>query len=430
MLLTWVGRAVGERFGPARFVPLLIGPGYLLFMQRTPVTPADWAVTLAAAGLFLAGGRWPLAVTVAESALIVAAHGTAASTPVVAKVLASVALFELAVRRPYRTALIGMLAVTVAYVVVLDQHETVGGVLAVGYRVLCVVGAPLLLGAYLRASRDALAQARARAREAEERRELAAEGARLAERTELARELHDLVAHHVASMALRAGVAREVLPGLTPPVREVLDDIHSAATATLADLRRMVAVLRDPAALQDAGRAGSLLVAPAELPAAVTAVVERSAQAGLRVEPRIDPGLDTLDAVRGLAVLRVVQEGLTNVAKHAGAGTRTLVAVTLAHPAPAPVSAPTACGADTGTGRPDCTDRTVRVEVTDEGPAGPPAARLALPAASTGGGYGLVGLRERVALFGGTLSAGPVPRGPGWRLRAEFPAPRVPRETP
>ncbi|MDT0345176.1 sensor histidine kinase [Streptomyces litchfieldiae] len=387
--MTWLSRAVGDRFGPARLLPLLLGPGYLLFVQRSEPTSGDWAVTLAAGAVFLAGGVWPLGVVCAEAALIVAGQPFIEATPVVPKVVASVALLELAVRRPLRAAVPGTAALIAAYLVVVQEHETASGVLAVGYRIVCVTAAPLLLGAYLRAAGQALAQARARAREAEERRELVARGARLAERTELARELHDLVAHHVASMALRVGVARAVLPGLEPKVAAVLDDVHTSATTTLTDLRRLVGVLRDPAAVQDT--TGSLLVDPAELPAAVATVVDRSVAAGLVVERHLDPDIVWLDAVRGLAVLRVVQEGLTNAVKHAGAGARARVEVAIV-------------AGD------------VRIEVRDEG--APADAGGAYPQA--GPGYGLVGLRERVDLVGGTLTAGP--HGRGWRLLAVFPA--------
>ncbi|TDC15183.1 hypothetical protein E1265_27100 [Streptomyces sp. 8K308] len=396
MLLTWAGRAVGDRFGPARLLPLFIGVGYLLLVQRAEPDAADWFVTLAAGALFLGGGAWPLAVSMAQSLLLVLAHPLVANTPVAAKVIASLALLELAVRRPPREALLGTAVLITAYVLLIKDHETVTGVLAAGYRVVVVAVAPLLLGAYLRATDRALEQARARAGEAEERRELAAHSARLAERTELARELHDLVAHHVSSMALRVNVARSVLPDLDPRVREVLDDVYGSATTTLADLRRLVAVLRDPAAVAPEG-GPPLVVEPAELPAAVATVVARGVQAGLDVRASVDPAITGLDAVRGLAVLRVVQEGLTNATKHAGSGSTITVQVAV-------------------------TDGDVRVEVSDDG--GPAEVSYDLP---QGPGFGLVGLRERVGLVGGTLTAGP--HAGGWRLRAELPE-RVPGGAP
>lgn len=387
--MTWVERWVGGRFGPARLLPLLVGPGYLLLVQQAAPTWADWMIVCASAALFLAGGVWPLAVVVGESLLIVAAHQWADATPVAVKVLASIALFELAVRRPLRQSLLGTAVLTAAYFAVYRYGgDIVTDVLAVTYRVITVGGAPVLLGAYLRSSAQAVEQAQARAEDAEERRKLAARSARMSERTEIARELHDLVAHNVASMALRAGVARAVVPDLDARVSDVLDDVHNSATTTLADLRKLVSVLRDPAAVPD--DAGSVLVEPGELPAAVAVVLDRSRQAGLAVRSQVGPGIATLDSVRGLAVLRLVQEGLTNVSKHAGVGATADI-------------------------RADVVDAAVVVDITDDG--GASAAAGSVPSGEPG--YGLIGLRERVDLVGGTLSAGP--HGRGWRIRATLP---------
>jgi signal transduction histidine kinase len=390
VLLGWVGRVVGGRFGPARLLPLLICPGYLLLLEPAAPGLAGWAVVLASAGLFLAGGVWPLAVAVGESLLVVVASQVPDMTAVTVKVLAGVTLFELAIRRPLRHTLIAAAAQCAVYFAVVPYEPTLTGILGVCYRLVVVVGAPMLLGAYLRSSVQAVAQARARAADAEERRELAARSARQAERTEIARELHDLVAHHVSSMALRVGVARAVVPDLDQRVGAVLDDVHSSAKTTLADLRRLLTVLRDPAA--GSAETRSVLVDPAELPAAVMAVIDRCAQAGLEVDRYVDPRISSLDSVRGLAVLRLVQEGLTNATKHAGAGATAAVRV-------------------------EVLDGEARVEVTDDG--GTPDQRSPLPAA--GSGYGLIGLRERVELVSGTLAAGR--SGRGWRLRATLPMP-------
>jgi signal transduction histidine kinase len=178
------------------------------------------------------------------------------------------------------------------------------------------------------------------------------------------------------------------VPDLDERVGAVLDDVHSSAKTTLADLRRLLTVLRDPAA--GSAETRSVLVDPAELPAAVMAVIDRCAQAGLEIDRHVDPEISTLDSVRGLAVLRLVQEGLTNATKHAGAGA-------------------------TATVRVDVLDGEVRVEVTDDG--GTPDQRS--PLHSTNSGYGLIGLRERVELVSGTLTAGR--SGRGWRLRATLP---------
>jgi signal transduction histidine kinase len=297
-------------------------------------------------------------------------------------VLASLALLEVAVRRPLWQAAVAALTLSLAYLVnVIARYNYGRGMNEYAYGQVFLwegggVVIPLLLGAWLR-----LVLLRAKERRLRDLRE-----AREAERTEIARELHDLVAHHVASMALRVGIARAVVPDLDPRIGAVLDDVHTSARTALADLRRLVSVLRDPST--GGGGTRVVHVDPADLPAAVTEVIDRGTRAGIEVTGHVAPLIATLDAVRGLAVLRLVQEGLTNVAKHA-AGARAMVRV-------------------------DVVDGETRVEVTDDG--GVPG-----PLPATESGYGLIGLRERVEVLGGTLTAGP--GGDGWRLHATLPTP-------
>jgi signal transduction histidine kinase len=194
-----------------------------------------------------------------------------------------------------------------------------------------------------------------------------------------------VVAHHVASIVLRIGVARHVLPGVDPRVAEVFDDVHETGTAALADLRRLVAVLRTGDEVRNAALTA---IEPAALPDALRAAVETATRAGLTVDADISPAVGSLDAVRGLAVLRLTQEALTNVAKHAGASARAHLSVTVA-------------------------DGDVYWEVVDgggEAAADPPP----------GGGHGLTGMRERVEVLGGCLTAGR--SGPGWRVATVLPA--------
>jgi signal transduction histidine kinase len=241
------------------------------------------------------------------------------------------------------------------------------------------VGLPLLLGLVIRTTRELGRQAQLRA-ESEGR------AARADERGAIARELHDVVAHHVASMVLRVGVARHVLPELDPRVAEVLDDVHATGTTALTDLRRLVEVLRDPDGVGD--DAAITAIEPGSLPAALGAAVDTARRTGLTVEAEIDEAVGTIDAVRGLAVLRLTQEALTNVAKHAGPTARASLRVSVA-------------------------DDAVAWEVTDDG--GPGHGGPEAP----GGGHGLIGMRERVEVLGGELTAGPV--GDGWRVGTVLP---------
>ena len=121
-------------------------------------------------------------------------------------------------------------------------------------------------------------------------------------------------------MVLRVGVARHVLTDLDPRVGEVFDDVHGTGTAALGELRRLVAVLRDPDGVR--GDAALTAIEPSALPAAIGAAIDRARQAGITVEADLDPAIGSLDAVRGMAVLRLTQEALTNVAKHAGTSAR------------------------------------------------------------------------------------------------------------
>jgi signal transduction histidine kinase len=265
------------------------------------------------------------------------------------------------------------------------------------YGLFVVIGLPVLLGLVIRTTRELSVQARQRA-ESESR------AARADERSAIARELHDVVAHHVASMVLRVGVARHVLPDVDPRVAEVFDDVHGTGTAALADLRRLVGVLRDPQRGTDAALTA---IEPGSLPAALEAAVETARRAGVTVDAMIDPETGLLDVVRGLAVLRLTQEALTNVAKHAGPAARARLRVEVRGPDPA---------ADSGAG-PGLAGAGVAGDVlwsvVDDGGG-------VVPGLPSGGGHGLTGMRERVEVLGGRLTAGPV--AGGWRVETVLPA--------
>jgi signal transduction histidine kinase len=204
-------------------------------------------------------------------------------------------------------------------------------------------------------------------------------GALVAERARIARELHDVIAHSLSVIAIQSDAAEQALGRDPALVGEPLRAIRATAQDTLAEMRRLVGLLRvgdekGPHRPQPGlGELGHLIE---EVRAAGTAVTfEVTGDA-----PRLPPGLD-------LAVYRIVQEALTNARRHAGPD------------ASVHVSARVDGGA-------------VDIAVTDTGPAGAPAA--------DGGGLGLLGLRERVALYGGHLDAGAVAGG-GFRVHARLP---------
>lgn len=384
-----VGRLFDARATLGRLLLLdLSGVGYLVVSIQVgrPPTAAQWALAVVAFAVAPVLHRRPLVNLLAQAALLAVAFG-AVDDIMINQVGASWALLELAMwaRRPRTIWLAAGLLAAV------DLSDSIGdpfGRFVSGVFGLTVeVGVPLLLGLVVRTTRELGRQAEERAAEEQRRRESESRAARADERGAIARELHDVLAHHVASMVLRVGVARHVLPDLDPRVGEVFDDVHATGTAALADLRRLVAVLRNPDGVR--GDAALTAIEPSALPAALGAAVDRARGAGVTVEADIDPAVGSLDAVRGLAVLRLTQEALTNVAKHAGTSTLARLSVSVV-------------------------DGAVRWEVSDNGRGRVPAA------VPPGGGHGITGMRERVEVLGGHLEVGPT--GTGWRVRTVLPA--------
>ncbi|MEU9607229.1 histidine kinase [Streptomyces sp. NPDC048057] len=218
------------------------------------------------------------------------------------------------------------------------------------------------------------------ARAHDDRTRATADGVRRAERLELARELHDVVAHHITGMLIEAQAAQVVArrdPGKVP---DSLAEIEAAGSEALVAMRRVVGLLRDT---DDAAPASP---GPEEL----SALVERFARQGPQVRLRTPEGAADWPPEVTSTVYRIVQEALTNVLRHAP-GART-VEVDVAR-----------------------SREGVAVEVVDDAPPHPARPRPR-------GGYGLVGMRERVETLGGSLHAGPRP-GPGWSVRATLPVP-------
>ncbi|MDH6125230.1 histidine kinase [Kitasatospora sp. GP82] len=391
----WTRRLFGRRFGPMRLALVAFGLGYLLLLRQPAQLGAmDWFVGLGVLGLSSLGGFRPLPVALGQAVMLALAELYAPAVMVEVKVGASAALFELAVRRWGRPTLVVGCAVMAAQLV--GSRFVPAEVGPALYRAAVIVCVPVLLAGYIRSAELAARTAHERAREAEHSRDLAEWGARMGERAAIARELHDMVAHHLASTVLRVGVARHVLPRTDQRLAEVLDDVHASATTALTDLRRLLAALRDPVAPDSLPQhLAPLLAETTALPAAVQGVVEQSRQAGLSVDAEIGPEIAELDAIRSLTVLRLVQEGLANVTKHAGQYARVRLRVGME-------------------------DGALHLDLANDLPRGPGGLRgFGLPEGE-GSGYGLLGMRERVALVGGTIDAGKTPEG--WRLTADLPA--------
>jgi signal transduction histidine kinase len=241
---------------------------------------------------------------------------------------------------------------------------------------------PVVVGAYVGARRDLVASLQERADRAEAERELRAAQARAGERTRIAREMHDVLAHEVSLIALHAG-ALEVNAAAGPErVEESAALIRRTAVHALEELREVLGVLRS-----DDGEVGELRPAPRAED--IARLVAASQAAGVAVT--LDGDVPDLPDAAARAVHRIVQEGLTNVHKHA-AGAATSVAV----------------AGDEPTG--------VTVSVRNLRPVGASARTAPLP----GAGAGLAGLAERVRLLGGRFTSRATPDG-GWRLEAWLP---------
>ncbi|MFC3382428.1 sensor histidine kinase [Couchioplanes azureus] len=392
----WVGRLFDARDTFVRMLLLdLSGVGYLVFgteAGRSP-TRTQWVLALLAFATALALHRRRVANLLVQSALLIAAN-LLVRDQMINEVGTSWALLELTMATPRpRVYAAGATLVAAIHLVAGYAHDPDRWGTPV-FGALVVVGLPVLLGLVIRTTRELGRQAEAKAEAERQRRESESRAARADERSAIARELHDVVAHHVASMVLRVGVARHVLPDADPRVTDVFDDVHRTGAAALADLRRLVAVLRDPTVRTDAALTA---IEPAALPAALAAAVSTARQAGLTVDCTIDEEAASIDAVRGMAVLRLTQEALTNVAKHAGPAAHARLVVRVEN-------------------------GDVLWSVADDGGG-------VVPALPSGGGHGLTGMRERVEVLGGRLTAGPA--AGGWRVSTTLPAvPAAPAASP
>ena len=215
-----------------------------------------------------------------------------------------------------------------------------------------------------------------RVRLAERERDLAAREAVVDERARIARELHDAIAHNVSTMVVQAGAERRTLNESHEPTREVLHTIEQVGRAALTEMRRLVGMLR--------GESGDPLAPQPGLDDLAT-LVDQVRDAGLPVELSVEGDRRELPVGIELSAFRIVQEALTNALKHAG---------------DARASVRVRYGGDS-----------LELEIIDDG---------AGATDSTGGGHGLVGMRERVTLYGGRFDAGRRSTG-GFAVRVLLP---------
>ncbi|MCA2220043.1 sensor histidine kinase [Nonomuraea aurantiaca] len=220
-----------------------------------------------------------------------------------------------------------------------------------------------------------------RARAARQERRLAEE-ALTEERLRIARELHDIVSHSLSVIVVKAAVANHVAEERPQETRDAVRTIEQTGREALAEMRRALGVLRGETADQRAGDPGSAKMAPLPGLDDLPALIQRAEQAGVRTKLRTQLAVQ-LPTGPALAIYRIVQEALTNVVKHSGDGTHCLVTITV-------------------DSRGD-----VHIEVVDDGAGN----AVVSDGTELKGGHGLVGMRERVMMYGGTLAAGPRPGG-------------------
>jgi signal transduction histidine kinase len=303
-----------------------------------------------------------------------------------------VALYGVAAQCPRRLSVPGLLLAALPMLVVYLQWRaeyTWGSALQDGL----LAAAAWSLGDAARTRRLQAVALAERAREAEANREAHSREAVAQERLRIARELHDVMAHSMSVIAVQAGVGRHVMDRDPETARKALGVIEDSSRRTLTEMRQLLGVLRvDDGPASGSGGAASASADRGPQPGLdrLDELLAGARATGLVVTLTVDGTPRPLPPQLDLAAYRILQEALTNAAKHAGpAEIRVLL-----------------------TWRADC----LEVDISDDG-RGPVGGR---ESRDTPDGYGLIGLQERATSVGGELEAGPDPRG-GFRVRARLP---------
>ncbi|MGW3247443.1 sensor histidine kinase [Streptomyces sp. NPDC001070] len=353
------------------------------------------ALALMVGAPFAMHRRWPVAallVVGAAAAALQARHsipapvaGAGAGAAIGTVLLAfAVAVFLTTVRSmrcPTYRLLAGTALAAGGTEVLIGGAGGIGSALVVDVLVV----AAWALGCLVRARRAMAAEALEHAAALKREQVALARTAVVEERARIARELHDIVAHHVSLMIVQVIAADRVQSSDPGKTRELHAAIEATGRATIAELRRLLGLLRTEEDEAVAGRSPQPAISD------IPSLLDSLRDAGLRVAEASTGIARRLPAGTELTAYRVVQEALTNTLKHAG---HTHAAVTFDW-------------------QPDCLTVTVR----DDGPrAGAHGSHAVAP----GGGHGLVGMRERVTAAGGTLHTGPQPDG-GFLVRADLP---------
>ena len=395
-LRAW-GPTVDRVIDPA-IALLVVGLG-LLSVVLVPASIGGMPQGVAVVALLVTGAlvavrrRWPVAVLVATAAILLVeqSYGTSLNFGGFALLIA---VFTVAAETPRRTSLVALAAMP-AYLLVAVLVFTaaapspIEAVVADFVTAIAIFGTGWLVGDSLRRRRERTAALEARAERLERDQEEAARVAVQNERALMARELHDVVAHGVSVMVIQAGAARRVMDEQPDEARRALATIEATGREALAEMRRLVGIIRDDEARAPlAPQQGLANLGPLIANARAAGV---TAELSIEGEPRpLAPGVD-------LAAYRIVQEGVTNAIKHAAPARAT---IRLAY-------------------EPDG----LAIDIRDDGGrggGGTGSGSRAATAQGTGPGHGLVGMEERVRLYGGTFTAGPQPGG-GFAVAARIP---------
>ena len=256
--------------------------------------------------------------------------------------------------------------------------ESVGGASLITTVISTVT--PLLLGREVHERRRRVEELRERAERAERDREEDARRAVTDERTRIAREIHDVVAHQMTVITLQAEGARRVADGSDPRVIDALETISDAGRSALSEMRGMVGLLRGPEYESE--------TAPIPNLGDVEELVETVRAAGLPVDLEIEGEVRPLAEGTEMSAYRIVQESLTNSVRHGGPGVSAKVTI-------------------------DYGEDHLDVRILDDG-------RGASADSGRGVGHGIIGMRERIAVLGGEFGAGPHSGG-GYEVRARIP---------
>lgn len=330
---------------------------------------AGLLVGVASAAALLVRRRWPFATLIAILAIAVI-------SPVDAQFILplGVALYTIGATRSWEAAIVGAaIVVGTGLIYVLVGGPGLGYDDLVATALACAIASGV--GLFIGSKRSSMEALEERAERLHRERELLAERAVAEERVRIAQELHDVVAHNVSLIVVQARALGATVAD--PRVAEATDGIAVLGREAMAEMHRTLKLLRAPAQLAPQPGLGDL-----------DGLLERSRTAGLNVELAVEGDPRPLPQSLDLSAFRIVQEALTNVVKHAR-------------------RAPTRVRLGYG---PDALELTIRDSGDPTADASPPGV----------GGHGLIGMRERAALFGGTLSAGPC-NGDGFEVHASLP---------